>query len=119
MPISLKKHLDSEYLYLDLRGLSSMEMSKVTMDLSNMISLAEDNSLRLIINVKGETLTLSGYSIIKVIAKQAQRKIRDTAFLGINKNRTVFFNMYKKFTGSRAIMAQSLEEALNHVFSDK
>ena len=119
MSLLWKKHLESEYLYLDLRGLSSLEVSKLAVDFGGMLSSIPNESLRLIIDIRGQSVDMSNFSMSKQVAIQARPKIYRSAYVKENTSISKIFNIYKRVTGSKAVLLCSVEEAIDYVFSEE
>lgn len=115
MPIHWEKYEDVDYLYLDYRGCSDLEIMKQTLEFSNMLDRFEDGSLLLIIDTTGLNISYSNYTKIKDVAKQAQPKIRKTSYVGLNKYSRPFFTIYRAFTGSKAVLVDTKREALENI----
>ena len=90
-------------------------MIDLTLQIEKILVDLEDNSANIIIDSRGMNLTFSNYSFIKNIAKNAQPKINRSCFVGVNKYSLSLLKVYKRFTSSKALFLDTLEEAVKYV----
>ena len=119
MPISWEQHKDVDYLYLDYRGFSDLDIMKQTLEFGEMLTLMEDHSLCVIIDVTGINMSFSSYTKVKIVGKQAQEKVYKSIFVGLSKYSKTFYSVYKKFTGTRALLLDTLDLAKMNIVSEQ
>jgi hypothetical protein len=112
MPYQWIEYKGIKYLYLNYQDLDDVGIWELTLEFFNMLPYIEDKSLYLILDCTGLNVTYKTYTKIKDVAKSAQPKINKSVFVGLNSYSRTLYNVYRRFTGSKTVLLDTVDEAL-------
>ena len=111
-------HLNETYLLMDLSNLNDVQILEVLMRTSEIYKKAKESSIRILVDVSNLKATSTSFATLRRVSKDGQKYLYRSTIVGMPKYVKPFFPFYKSFTGSKAVLFNTREDALEFLFSD-
>ena len=116
--LSWLEHIKGIYLLMDLSSLNDVQIMDVLMRTANVFKDKDELSVLILVDVTNMKATSTSFATLRRVSKDNQQYLLKSTIVGIPKYAKPFFPFYKTFTGSKAELFDTREEALEFLFSD-
>jgi hypothetical protein len=116
--LSWVNHSKGIYLLMDLSGLNDVQIMEVLMCCTDIYKNEKESSVRILVDVSNMKATSTSFATLRRVSKDGQKHLYRSTIVGMPKYVKPFFPFYKSFTGSKAELFDTREEALAFLFSD-
>ncbi len=116
--LSWVNHSKGAYLLMDLSGLNDVQIMEILMCCTEIYKNAKESSIRILVDVSNLKATSTSFATLRRVSKDGQKYLYKSTIVGMPQYVKPFFPFYKSFTGSKAVLFDTREGALEFLFSD-
>lgn len=115
--VEWKSYNGVRYLHISFCEARDLDALGVLMRVIDTIKTEPIESIRVISDVTHMDVSFNTHKTITVMSKMYQKLIYKSAFIGMNKVVQPFYGLYRAMTGSKSIVLETEEEALEYITS--
>ena len=105
------------FLLFDMSHVSGSDSYDLTFEYLDMVKLEPDNSILMLYDMTGNTISIESMSNLRSVSKNIQRPILRSGIVGLSSAGKAIFPIYITITKSKARLFETRQEAIDYLFS--